>query len=162
MAIVHYVMDGNTYHSITLPNIVKIVFGQVHFMVWKLHSISCCIWRYPNEGFLTNHIGKYSLTMNKIRSFMNWFKSKPSGLQGLICLKKNTMIEIASAIFLFLPFLLNISNFINYLHLLFVVQTIGWKHVHHQYVFSCSMWCWVKDFKTVIFLDQVLFLLEDA
>ncbi len=139
MAIAHYVMDGSTYHSITLPNIVKIVFGQVHLMVWKPHSISCCITRYHNQGFLMNHIGKYSLTMNKIRSFMNCFKSKPLGLQGLICLEKNTMIGIASAIFLFLPFLLNISNFINYLHLLFIVQVVGRKHVHHQYVFSCSM-----------------------
>jgi hypothetical protein len=45
------------------------------------------------------------------------------------------MIGITSAIFLFLPFLLNISNFINYLHLLFVVQIVGWKRVHHKYVF---------------------------
>jgi hypothetical protein len=72
------------------------------------------------------------------------------------------MIRIASVIFLFLLFWLNISNFINYLHLLSVVQTIGWKHVHHQYVFSCSMWCCVKDCKIVTFLDQVLLLLEDA
>lgn len=162
MAFAHYVMDRSTYHSITLPNIVKIVFGQVHFMVWKPHSISCCITRYHNQGILMSPIGKYSLTMNKIRSFMNCFKSKPLGLQGLICLEKSTMIGIASAIFLFLPFLLNISNFINYLHLLFIVQVVGRKHVHHQYVFSCSMWCCVKDCKMVTFLDQVLLLLEDA
>ncbi len=135
MDVPHYVMDGSTYHSITLPNIVKIVFGQVHFMVWKPHSISCCITRYHNQGFLTSHIGKYFLTLKKIRSFMNCFKSKPLGLQGLLCLKNNTMIGITSAIFLFLPFLLNISNFINYLHLLFVVQIVGWKRVHHKYVF---------------------------
>jgi hypothetical protein len=36
MAIAHYVMDGSTYCYITLPNIVKIVFGQVHLWYGNL------------------------------------------------------------------------------------------------------------------------------